>query len=230
MIELKVRINMELDSDNARSSFQESANGAARHITHRNVVLMGVTGSGKSETGRCIARLLGFGFMDVDALTEQMAGMPIAQLVESKGEDVFRQIERDVVTSLKGVQNQVIATGGGTVVDSDNWEILKEIGVTVWLNPDPMEIVLRLRSKVGEIEKRPLLSDVLTKNQSDEETSKELQSRVATILASRKSRYSQADVTVFDRMSTSEASAAGVVRALSDEGFKFILRNNSSSL
>jgi len=88
-------------------------------------------GSGKTDAGKIAAKRLGMAFVDMDAIIETRVGQTIAQIFESKGEPFFREQERALVRELAAKTNQVIATGGGIVLDADNLRELERTGVVV---------------------------------------------------------------------------------------------------
>ena len=91
-------------------------------------------GSGKTKLGRLLGRLLGRRFIDTDELIERNAKMPIVLLVKRRGWDYFRRLERNVIQKLRNEKNAVIATGGGTLINPKNAEILKRNGKVIFLD------------------------------------------------------------------------------------------------
>lgn len=81
------------------------------------LVVIGPPGSGKTTTGRAVARLLGTSFNDTDEAVEARAGKRIADVFVDDGEPVFRELERSEVTRLLTEADGVLALGGGSVVD-----------------------------------------------------------------------------------------------------------------
>ena len=98
-----------------------------------NVVLTGLRGSGKSTLGRVLARLLDYRFRDTDRDIVRRAGMSIKDMVAESGWDHFRAVERQVVSEVTRLPNQVIALGGGALVDDENARVVKESAVVVLL-------------------------------------------------------------------------------------------------
>ena len=98
-----------------------------------NVVLTGLRGSGKSTLGRVLARLLDYRFRDTDRDIVRRAGMSINDMVAQSGWDHFRAVERQVVSETAQLPNQVIAVGGGALVDDENARVVKESAVVVLL-------------------------------------------------------------------------------------------------
>lgn len=80
------------------------------------LVLVGPPGSGKTSVGRALARRLGVGFTDVDALIVERVGKPIAAMFTDDGEDAFRAVEREVVAEALAGTGGVLALGGGSVL------------------------------------------------------------------------------------------------------------------
>jgi shikimate kinase len=119
----------------------------------RNVYLIGPMGSGKTAVGRRLAALLGKEFFDSDAEIEKRTGVDIRYIFEREGEPRFRDREREVIAALTGLDDVVVATGGGVVLDAANRERLAATGTVVYLETDLDTLVRRTRStKV-----RPLL-------------------------------------------------------------------------
>ncbi|TDA67875.1 MAG: shikimate kinase [Clostridia bacterium] len=111
-------------------------------------------GAGKSVVGRALARRLRKRFVDTDSEIEAMAGLAVPEIFSRHGEPYFRQLEKQVVRRVAAGEHQVIATGGGTVVDEENARLLQATGVIVWLMASA-EAVYR---RVGQATNRPLLS------------------------------------------------------------------------
>ena len=98
----------------------------------KNIVLIGMPGTGKSVVGRALADRLGYTFVDVDDLIVADAGKTLPQILRTEGLEAFLKIEARVGASLKR-ENTVIATGGSLVLSDEAMENLKENGVVVWL-------------------------------------------------------------------------------------------------
>ena len=89
------------------------------------LVLVGPPGSGKTTVGRMLARRLGVGFTDVDALIVERIGKPIAAMFTDEGEDAFRALEREVVAEALVTAEGVLALGGGSVLAAATRERLR---------------------------------------------------------------------------------------------------------
>src|SRR5690349_14980153 len=86
------------------------------------LVLVGPPGSGKTTVGRLLARRLGVGFTDVDALIVERIGKSIAEMFTDDGEDAFRALEREVVAEALAGTDGVLALGGGSVLAASTRE------------------------------------------------------------------------------------------------------------
>ena len=124
----------------------------------RSIVLVGMMGAGKSSIGRRLATRLAIPFVDADAEIEAAAGMTIAEIFEKHGEPEFRKGEKRVIARLLDGGPQVLATGGGAVMDADTRGLIKTRGVSVWLKAD-LEVLLRRTKRRAE---RPLASKIET--------------------------------------------------------------------
>lgn len=117
------------------------------------VVITGFMGTGKTETGRALAGILGRDFVDTDALIEEKEGISISEIFERSGEARFRALEQDACRSLAEREGLVVATGGGTLIDESNFDTLARRGTLVLLEASVEEILKR----VGSDGTRPLL-------------------------------------------------------------------------
>jgi shikimate kinase len=182
-----------------------------------NIILLGGMGSGKSTVGWLLARLLGFGFVDLDAMLEARFKKPVSQIFDDEGETSFRKAERETVLALYGVRSHVISVGGGTVMDDDSWRVLERMGVTVWLSPPAEEIARRFVSNEDEIKKRPLLAELVSHN--DKETrQKLLTERLSALIGQRSSRYREAKFSISDTFSTPESTSRLIKDILQKSG------------
>lgn len=104
----------------------------------RNLVLVGFMGTGKSAVGRGLAARLALRFVDMDRVIEERAGQTIKEIFATHGEVRFRQLECDLARELASHDGQVIATGGGIVLNSFNLQHLGRTGVVVclWASPE----------------------------------------------------------------------------------------------
>ena len=135
---------------------------------------------GKSAVGRNLAKRLGRRFVDLDRLIEKSAGMKVRQIFEQKGEAYFRQLEKQALAQVLAKDGQVIASGGGVVLDDDNLALLREQTLLIGLSASTETILKR----VGDSVTRPLLKGA------------DRRERIEELLKSRRERYAQAHVTI----------------------------------
>ena len=112
----------------------------------RSIVLIGMMGVGKSSIGRRLGARLGIPFVDADAEIEKAAGMSIADIFARHGEAAFRSGEARVIARLLNGGPQVLATGGGAVMNPETRALIQERGVSIWLSAE-FELLLRRISK-----------------------------------------------------------------------------------
>ncbi|MHB8667163.1 MAG: shikimate kinase [Burkholderiales bacterium] len=113
-------------------------------------------GAGKTTAGKQLASGLGKVFHDTDHEIEGRTGVKVSLIFEIEGETGFRAREKQVVDQLTQLNNVVLATGGGAVLDADNRRRLAERGVVVYLHGQPKDLWYRTRHDKS----RPLLQDV----------------------------------------------------------------------
>ncbi len=106
-----------------------------------NIVLVGMPGSGKTTVGKALAQSLSRAFVDTDDLIVESQCKPIPQIFTEIGESGFRQIEKDEIYKASAGNNQVIATGGGAILNKANTDILKENGRIYFINR-PLEMLV----------------------------------------------------------------------------------------
>lgn len=148
------------------------------------IILTGFMGTGKTEVGRRLARVLGRTFVDTDRLVETKAGRTVAEVFASGGEAAFRALEREAVAEACGIPDAVVATGGGALVDPENRRRLAAAGPIVCLTASPEAILER----VGSGSERPLLADAAT--------DAERLDRIRALLAARATAYGTAAHTI----------------------------------
>jgi shikimate kinase len=119
-----------------------------------NLILTGFMGTGKTTVGALVAAHMGRVFYDMDAVIEQRTGMAITGIFAQESEPYFRAIERGLCYEMALQQNLVVATGGGALVDTNNYEVMSKTGVIICLTADAETLTARL----GQTEGRPLAS------------------------------------------------------------------------
>lgn len=123
----------------------------------KNLVLIGMPGSGKTTIGKILSLELNRTFVDLDEEIETSSKHTIPALFE-KGEAHFRTIESEVTASISHKHSLVIATGGGVVLREENMRALRKNGVIIFLNRSLEHITGDV-----EISSRPLLQDGVSK-------------------------------------------------------------------
>jgi shikimate kinase len=146
----------------------------------QNIALIGFMAVGKSAVGRNLAKRLGRRFVDLDRMIEKSAGMKVRDIFERKGEAYFRELEKQTLARVLAKEGQVIATGGGVVLDDDNLALLRERTLLVGLSAATEKILQR----VGDSATRPLLQGA------------DRRERIAELWNARRERYAQAHVTI----------------------------------
>ena len=117
-----------------------------------NIVLIGMPGTGKSTIGRLLAQLTGKTLQDMDAEIEKEAGMTIPEIFEQEGEAGFRDRESEVCRRLGKERNQIIATGGGTILRPENVDALRQNGTMVHITRSIEKLPTRGRPLSRNIE------------------------------------------------------------------------------
>ena len=135
---------------------------------------------GKSAIGRTLAKKLRRRFVDLDRVIERAEGSKVREIFEHKGEAYFRQLEKQALADVLEENNQVIATGGGVILDDQNLQILREKALLIGLSAE-MDVLL---ARAGDATKRPLLQG---SNRRE---------KIEILLRQRAARYAQAHVTI----------------------------------
>lgn len=148
-----------------------------RGLGSRSIVLVGMMGAGKSSIGRRLAARLGIPFVDADSEIENAAGMTIPEIFEKHGEPYFRAGEARVIARLLDGGPQVLATGGGAMMDGQTRALIVKKAVSIWLKAD-IDILLKRTKRRND---RPLAE------------------RIKDLLPLREPVYAQADIVVQSR-------------------------------
>jgi shikimate kinase len=166
-----------------------------------NVALYGFMGVGKSTLGKALSERLGYGFVDMDEVIEERAGMKIKEIFAAEGEEGFRALEKTVAKELADEDRHVIACGGGAILDPENAEALRKSSVLVLLTASIDEILERTQGS----DERPLL------NVEDARVEAE------ALLRKRMPRYLEAADLVIDTTDASPAQLADEITAALEE-------------
>ena len=119
----------------------------------RNILLVGFMGTGKSSLAQILSRKTGALLVDSDSTIEKQTGMPISTLFAERGEEAFRDAETELLRTQLEKSGYIISTGGGMVIREENRQLLREIGLVVWLRASE-EVIF---SRVSRNSRRPLL-------------------------------------------------------------------------
>lgn len=120
----------------------------------KNLVLIGLSGCGKSSFGRRLAKRLRLPLLDTDVMIEKKTGRTIPDIFAADGESGFRDIESACAREAAAVQGAVISTGGGMILREENMKELSKNGLVVFIDRHPSRI---LRSTT--LKDRPLVQD-----------------------------------------------------------------------
>jgi len=118
-----------------------------------NILLIGFMGCGKTSLGKKLAKKMDLKFIDLDKIIEQNEQLSVDEIFNNKGEDYFRQLETNWLSSFEG-ENYVVSLGGGTSCFNENMGIINSLGTSVYLQMNSGLLTDRLfHSK----QKRPLI-------------------------------------------------------------------------
>lgn len=120
----------------------------------KNIVLIGMSGVGKTQKGRYIAKRFGMNFLDTDSAIVEQEALTIDEIFTRFGENHFRNIEEDIIKRVAMLQDTVISTGGGIILRKSNMDFLKENSFIVYLKGNISTIVGNLNNSTTV---RPLL-------------------------------------------------------------------------
>ncbi|SDX56110.1 shikimate kinase [Tepidimicrobium xylanilyticum] len=140
-----------------------------RSSNFKNIVLIGMSGSGKSAVGKYIAEKLNLEFIDTDEMIVDKTGQSINNIFKLYGEKYFRALEQDIIEKTIKKEGAVISTGGGVVLNKRNIEILKKKGMIFLLQASIDSIVANIESSPANKEERPLLKDAINLRKRIEE-------------------------------------------------------------
>ena len=123
------------------------------------IFLIGLMSCGKTTLGKQLAKSMGIVFMDMDLEIERKEGKSIPEIFSQNGEDAFREMEREVLSSIVNMKEDlVVSTGGGAPCFHHNIDVMNVAGVTVFLDVSADEITNRLL-KSHYLQARPLLAE-----------------------------------------------------------------------
>ena len=178
---------------------QLSAAAILSLLGSRSIVLIGMMGVGKSSIGRRLAARLNIPFVDADTEIEKAAGMSIPDIFARHGEADFRSGEARVIARLLDGGPQVLATGGGAVMNPDTRAAIKAKGVSIWLAAEFEVLMRRINKRKND---RPLLQTA------------DPAATLRELLVAREPAYAQADLTVQSREVPHDAIVSEIMTSL----------------
>lgn len=150
-----------------------------------NIFLIGMPGSGKSTTGKILAKKLALNFIDLDIFIEEKYNKKVEDIFEENGEDFFRIIERDCLDEILNLKNNfLLALGGGTPCFFNNMTKIKQNGFCIYLQFKSTELANRI---VSNKNKRPLFKNL---------NEIEVLDKVKVLLRAREIFYSEAQLVI----------------------------------
>ena len=161
-----------------------------------NIILIGPMGSGKTSTGKMLAKEMGYVFLDTDEEVTKRTGVSIAYIFDVEGEEGFRKRECLALKECLNNNNMILSTGGGIVLSKENRDLLQDRGTVVYLqtsirsqvkrtsstnnrpllqNKDPEETLEKLMLTRAPLYEEIADITIMTDNKSLQEMSKEIQ-------------------------------------------------------
>lgn len=166
-------LGVKTDIKNNKQSFSKS----------KNIILIGMRGSGKTTVGKLLAKKLRLYFIETDELVVKKANLTIPEIVKKFGWERFRQLEHEAVKDSVNSGRTIVSTGGGVVVNSKNIDLLKKNGILFWLRCNVPTLVERVENNSS----RPPLTNKKT-----------LEEEVKEILRQRENQYEKAADEIID--------------------------------
>ena len=119
----------------------------------KNIVLLGMMGSGKSTIGGLLAKKLNSVLIDIDKKIEKMQNLKISEIFKTKGEAYFRELEFNVTLQSLDGDNNIISLGGGAFMNKELRKVLKQKSSTFWLHWNADTLIKRIKNN----DKRPII-------------------------------------------------------------------------
>ena len=118
----------------------------------KNIVLIGMMGSGKSLIGKILSKKLNLNFVDIDQKIEEIEKITISDIFKNKGEKYFREIEKNISIDCLKLENKIISLGGGGYINQSIRKQCFKNCTTFWLNWKNEILIKRIINS----KKRPL--------------------------------------------------------------------------
>ena len=122
----------------------------------KNLVIIGMMGSGKSTIGSLLSKKLRYDFIDIDKKIEKNEGLEILTIFKKKGEKYFRNIEEKISIELLNSEKKVISLGGGAFINKNIQKIVLKEHISFWLNWKSEILINRIKNN----NKRPLANNL----------------------------------------------------------------------
>lgn len=119
------------------------------------IYLIGFMGVGKTSVSKELGKILNRLVIEIDEIVEMNSNMSISNIFSEFGEDYFRNLEAEALSSIQGDTNVVVSTGGGIVTREVNVDIMKKEGIVVLLKAKPETVYNRLK----DTNTRPILNN-----------------------------------------------------------------------
>ena len=146
---------------------------------NKNIILVGMMGSGKSTIGAILAKKLNLRFFDIDFIIEKKTKMKIFEIFKIKGENEFRKLEKKYTLKFLNRPQCVISLGGGSFLNEEIRREAEKKGICIWLNWSLKTIIVRIRKS----KKRPIILSL-----SDNE--------IKNLIINRSKIYSKAEIKI----------------------------------
>ena len=124
-----------------------------------NLFLIGYRCTGKTTIGKSIAAAIDWSFIDADTMLVRKCGKPIKEIVDTEGWETFRRMERSTLKQICTKDRQIVATGGGVVLDAANTKAMKTSGKVIWLGATAETIQKRMLQDKNTGNFRPALTE-----------------------------------------------------------------------
>lgn len=124
-----------------------------------NIFIIGYRCTGKTTAAHSVSKRVGWEFVDADRELMEKMGESVTEIVSRGGWTLFRELEKKTLKSICRNERQVVATGGGVVLDDENIETMKKNGLVIWLRATIDTIIERMQVDIQTEDLRPALTD-----------------------------------------------------------------------
>lgn len=162
----------------------------------KNIVLVGLSGSGKTTIGNILSKYSNYLFTDTDEVIVKLQNRSINEIFAENGEEYFRDLETEVTKEVSKRGNQIISTGGGIVLREENLINLKQNGIVFYLKTSVETLIKRLDGDNS----RPLLK------------TNDIKTKLENMLQIRGSLYEKADIIIETDKISAEETAKEILR------------------